>query len=359
MEYDILDIYSDYLIAQSHKATAIGLSTLLGGSLSHDQITRFLNRPELGSIELWNYVKPKIRELEQEKGGVLIIDDSIEEKPYTDENAIVNWYFSHAKGKCIKGINLLSCLIRYGDVSLPIGLEVIHKDLHFCELKTKKEKRRASITKNEYFRKLTKQAVQNQVQFEYVLADSWFGASANMEFLHHELQKKFIFGLKTNRLVALSEEERKKGQYQSLSTINLKDGEAKKAYLKDLSLPVSLIKKVFKNEDGSTGTLYLVTNDLTIDSDRIYEIYQKRWKIEEYHKSIKQNSSLEKSPTRTIRSQKNHLFASIIGYCKLEFLKITTCLNHFALKYKLILKANQMAYLELKKLRESGGCCVT
>ena len=155
MEYDILDIYSDYLIAQSHKATAIGLSTLLGGSLSHDQITRFLNRPELGSIELWNYVKPKIRELEQEKGGVLIIDDSIEEKPYTDENAIVNWYFSHAKGKCIKGINLLSCLIRYGDVSLPIGLEVIHKDLHFCELKTKKEKRRASITKNEYFRKLT------------------------------------------------------------------------------------------------------------------------------------------------------------------------------------------------------------
>jgi len=93
---------------------------------------------------------------------------------------------------------------------------------------------------------------------------------------------------------------------------------------------------------------------LDIDSDRIYEIYQKRWRIEEYHKSIKQNSSLEKSPTKIIRSPKNHLFASIIGYCKLELLKIKTCLNHFALKYKLILKANQMAYLELKKLRESA-----
>ena len=137
------------------------------------------------------------------------------------------------------------------------------------------------------------------------------------------------------------------------NTLNLKDGEARKAWLKDLSMPVTLLKKVFKNEDGSTGTLYLVTNDLDIDSDRIYEIYQKRWRIEEYHKSIKQNSSLEKSPTKTIRSQKNHLFASIIGYCKLELLKIKTCLNHFALKYKLILKANQMAYLELKKLRES------
>ena len=124
-----------------------------------------------------------------------------------------------------------------------------------------------------------------------------------MEYIHHELGKKFIFGLKANRLVVISEEVRK-------------------IWVKDLSLPVFLIKKVFKNEDGSSGTLYLVTNDLESSADRIYDIYQKRWRIEEYHKSIKQNSSLKKSPTRTERSQKNHLFASLIGCCKLEFLKI-------------------------------------
>ena len=354
MGYDILDIYSDYLIAQSQQATATGLSTLLDGSLSHDQVTRFLHRNEFNSKDLWHYVKQKVRALEQETGGVLIIDDSIEEKPYTDENLIVSWHFSHAKGRCVKGINLLSCLVRYGDISLPIGFEVVHKDLYFCDCKTKKEVRRASVTKNEYFRQVTKQAQQNQVKFDYILADNWFGAKDNMEFIHDELQKKFIFGLKANRLVALSDEERKKGQYQNLNTLNIKDGEARKAWLKDLSLPVTLLKKVFKNEDGSTGTLYLVTNDLDIDSDRIYEVYQKRWRIEEYHKSIKQNSSLEKSPTRTPRSQKNHLFASIIGYCKLELLKIRTCLNHFAIKYKLLVRANQMAYLELKKMCESA-----
>ena len=32
-------------------------------------------------------------------GGVLILDDSIEEKPYTDENEIVAWHHSHAKRK--------------------------------------------------------------------------------------------------------------------------------------------------------------------------------------------------------------------------------------------------------------------
>jgi len=231
------------LIAQSHRATAIGLATLLEGALSHDQITRFLNRNEFNSKDLWRHVKPKVRELEQETGGVLIIDDSIEEKPYTDENTIVGWHFSHAKGRCVKGINILSCLVRYGDLSLPIGLEVVHKDVRFCDLKTKKEKRKASVTKNEYFQQLTKQALMNQVKFEYILSDNWFGAKDNLEFIHNELKKKFIIGLKTNRLVALSDEERKKGQYQNLNTLNIKDGEARKAWLKDLSLPVTLLKQ--------------------------------------------------------------------------------------------------------------------
>ncbi len=125
-------------------------------------------------------------------------------------------------------------------------------------------------------------------------------------------------------------------------------------WLKDLSFPVSLITKIFKNEDGSTGTLYLVTNDLDNSADHIYEVYQKRWRIEEYHKSIKQNASLEKSPTKVERSQKNHIFASIIAYSKLEILRIKTSLGHFALKYKLLIKANQMAFQELKILKEKA-----
>lgn len=33
-------------------------------------------------------------------------------------------------------------------------------------------------------------------------------------------------------------------------------------------------------------------------------------KVEEYHKSLKSNASLAKSPTKTIRTQSNHCFAS-------------------------------------------------
>lgn len=116
-----------------------------------------------------------------------------------------------------------------------------------------------------------------------------------------------------------------------------------------------LIKKVFTNDDGSEGILYLASNDDTSTADQLYSVYQKRWRIEEYHKSIKQNASLAKSPTKKIRSQCNHVFCSLISYCKLEFLKIKTKLNHFAIKYKLILKANQITLKELQKMRRQSA----
>ena len=109
-----------------------------------------------------------------------------------------------------------------------------------------------------------------------------------------------------------------------------------------------------RSANGSTGTLYLVANDLSIDADRIYKVYQKRWRIEEFHKSIKQNASLSKSPTKTIGTQCNHLFAAMISFCKLELLKIKTSMNHFAIRQKLLLKANQIMFNELQVLKAAA-----
>ena len=86
----LLDIYSDYLIAQNQYATAVGLSDLLEGRVSHDKITGFLNGKKLTSKDLWEYIRLEVRKFEEEKEGVLIIDDTIEEKAYTDENEITH-----------------------------------------------------------------------------------------------------------------------------------------------------------------------------------------------------------------------------------------------------------------------------
>lgn len=353
MKKALLDIYSDYLISQSSYATATGLAAMFDGEISHDQVSRFLREEAYGSKEIWGYVKADVRKQEQPKEGVLLLDDTISEKNYTDENAINCWHYSHAKHRHVKGLNLLSCLVRYGDISLPIGYEVVEKDLAYSDLKTRKQKRKASVSKNVLFRQLVQQAIDNQVLFEYVLADNWFGSKDNMIFIH-EAKKHFIFGIKSNRLVATTKQQAKRGQFQQLNSLGLENDDSITVYLKDIAFPVQLLKKVFTNEDGTTGTLYLVTNDLFIEADRIYTVYQKRWRIEEFHKSIKQNTSLAKSPTKTVRTQSNHLFASMVAFCKLELLKIKTSMNHFAIKHKLLLKANQIMFNQLQLLKQTA-----
>ncbi|MGL6035587.1 MAG: transposase [Legionella sp.] len=221
---DMLDIYTDYLICQNKYATATGLSDMVGDEFSHDKVTRFLRQGDFDSKMLWNYVNPAVRACEN-RNGVLLLDDSIKDKPYTDENEVNCWHYSHAKG------------------------DVVYK-----------------------------------------------------------------------------------------------------VWLKGLTFPVQVLKKVFKNQNGTTGTLYLVSNDMLCSAERLYEVYQKRWTIEEFHKSIKQNASLEKSPTKKVKTQCNHVYAAMIAYCKLETLKFKTGLNHFAIKYKLIIRANQIAMQELRSM---------
>ncbi|BCA94898.1 hypothetical protein TUM19329_12590 [Legionella antarctica] len=168
---DMIDLYSEYLIFQNKYATATGLSDLVDGAFAHDKVTRFLRLEDFGSKSLWCYVKKPVRSQET-VGGVLILDDSIEEKPYTDESEVNCWHYSHAKGTVLKGINILSCMVRYADFSLSIGYEVIKKDIAYCDIKTRQTRRKSSVTKNQLFQNLIAQAITNKVTFDYVLADN-------------------------------------------------------------------------------------------------------------------------------------------------------------------------------------------
>lgn len=183
MNKEMLNLYTDYLISKTSHATATGLSALLNGEISHDQVSYFLRVETFGSRDLWSLNKPHVRGIQSESEGLLLLDDTIEEKSYTDENSIVCWHYSHAKGRHVKGINVLNCMVRYGDHAVPIGYQVVEKDLRYSDLETKRIKRKASISKNEHFCHLVRQAVANGVAFDFVLADNWFGSKANMLML--------------------------------------------------------------------------------------------------------------------------------------------------------------------------------
>jgi Transposase DDE domain len=187
----------------------------------------------------------------------------------------------------------------------------------------------------------------------YVAADSWYSSADNMKTLHSQAHLKFVMAIKSNRKVALSKEAKFAGQYLGIESLELKDT-PQKIWLKELDFPLLLLKQVFKNGDDVVGVIYLVTNDLNLDATQITTIYKKRWKVEEYHKSLKQNAAFAKSPTHTIKTQTNHFMASILAFMKYEALKLKHQQNHFALKTKIIIAANKAALITLNNLTQNN-----
>jgi len=357
----LLDLYSDYLLYSTGQTTATGLSELFDSKISHDRITRLLSKEYFDERILWKKVKKTVRACEEEN-ACLIFDDTIIEKPYMDENDIICWHYDHKEGKAIKGVNLLSAFYnseKDGQIlRLPIGYRIIEKTEEYIDEKSGEKKRRSSISKNEMMQDMIKRQIQNQVKFRYILADSWYSSAENMRFIA-KMKKTFIFELKENRLITDSEKKRNLGSFERLEHAKLPEEKPIKVWIKDLEFPVLVFKQVFRNKDGTSGQRFLVTNDLTLKDEQFRTLYKKRWSVEEYHKSLKQNASIGKSPAQTVRTQGNHIFASIFGYTKLEILKQKTKLNHFALKsliYFASMKTAMVAFRDLCENTQNYAC---
>ena len=349
MKTNYLELYTDYLISGNSYATATGLSAMMDNEISHDQITRFLSKNKFTSKELWKKVKTTVREIETDE-ACLIFDDTVQEKKWTDESEIMCWHFDHTVGKSVRGINMLNALYYSNEVSIPVAFEIIKKPTKYSDIRTKQEKRKSEITKNELMRDMIQTAINNQLKFRYILMDTWFSAKENFEFIMKK-NKHFIAALKSNRLFATSLQNKYQGDFQRVNALELSDKESIRGYLKGYDKEVLLVRRVFTNKDGSIGILNLVCSDITIDGSTVSTIYEKRWKVEEFYKSIKHNSALAKSPTKTIKTQSNHIFMAIFSFFKLECLKIKHKMNHFALRAKLLIRANQIAFKELQLMK--------
>jgi hypothetical protein len=284
-----MDLYSDYLLSSFGKVTATGLSNLLDGVLSHDKITRLLSGNELNSKALWQEAKPLVREYENEE-ACLIFDDTIVNKPYMDENDC--WHQDYIKGCNEKDINLLTSFYHIQSsivskaIRVPEAFECVKKTVWFSDEKMDREKRQSPVTKNEMVCSMLKQAVENQhLKFRYVLAGCRFSSSDNLLFIHRS-KKYFVMDMKNNRLCMFSMQDKNRGQLTSLGKLPLQFEQLVKIWIKDLAIESQLCKFGFTDKDSSTG---------------------------------EQNDS--KSSARAVTTQTGQLFASLLAYIKLEYLK--------------------------------------
>lgn len=343
----LADLYTDILICCPIQTSATFMSAVSDGLISHDRFTRMLSGFHFDSRALWKLVKPLCHEVGR-SDAVLIIDDTIIAKPYTRVNGLVCYHFDHTVGRSVKGINVVNALYHSGTCSIPVAAAMVIKD-QTCIQKDGKRRLKASITKNQHFRDMVSDCA-DKLSFSYVLSDTWYSSAQNMQHVV-ACGRHFIMAMKDNRNVALSLADKKAGRYQSIKD-TAPEGDTCIVWVEQLDFPLLITKQVFKNGDGTCGILYLASSDLSLDAQQLTTIYQRRWKVEEYHKSTKQIAGWGRCPAWKIHTQQAHLYASMMAYVKVELLKERRSKNHMALRALIMRRAVQAGLKELMRMRQ-------
>lgn len=198
---NIANLHIDYLINSTFYATVAGMAGLL--LISHNKITRQLSGGDYDSRYLWKQVKSYVRELiRSSEPVVLSFDDSIEEKPYTDESELICWHWDHVFNRSVKGVNFLTALVDVQGMRLPCVVEFIKKNSWATDKKIERVKCKSNKTKNELFREMDNQCDRNFI-FDLLVCDSWYSNVGNMEHIKGKLGRSFVVTLKSNLKVSL------------------------------------------------------------------------------------------------------------------------------------------------------------
>jgi 2C-methyl-D-erythritol 2,4-cyclodiphosphate synthase len=341
------ELLRNFILISNDYINATTLSLLLDNKISHDRFTRFLNQEELSHKHVWKWSKPFVKKI-KDPDGVLIIDDTIIEKPYSSENSLIGYYWSSTKNKTVKGIQMLSLtyLGKY-NLHIPIDVRIVEREKKFDEEKGK-ECYKIIKNKNELFREMVLGAIQKNLSFSFILGDNWYASSKNMNYIKKKLKKDFIFPLQHDRLVREKGKFYAKWEWTRISDIPFEDNEEKILIIKGVSFPVKAIKIKQKHSDGTESVHYLCCSHLGASKEKIIETYQRRWAIEEYHKSLKQNFNIEKSPQKKKRSQMNFIYVVIASYILMEKLKEQLHLNHYKIKKRFFIESFPKQWLKTK-----------
>ena len=191
---------------------------------------------------------------------------------------------------------------------------------------------------------------QPQVAHRYLLAGRWYASAENMTLVrargHH-----FILALESSRTVVLSAAARAQGQFQAVQSLVFPATQPVRVYLRPVQQAVLVTRQVFADQDGGQGVLYWVSSDPDLDRAQLTTIYQRRWKVEECHKSFKQKASVGKAPTKTQATPATHFFAAVLADTKREVPRLKCGIGHFRLKAQLHAVGPKAMYHQRGQLR--------
>jgi hypothetical protein len=289
--------YIEYLLNTPINYTCSNLAEHLDG-VSHDAVSDFLQRGRMTSSRLWELVEPLLNNSEQ---SYLIVDDSVQNKQYSQRIGLVQKQYSGSEHGLVRGIGVVNLVHSDGDEFYPIDYRIYAPSVN-------------GMTKNDLFAEMLMAAKYKKgIKAQTILFDSWYASVTNLKLIAF-LQMIFIAPIKENRLVSLSSEQ----GYIHVQDIDwtpqrLTYGVSVK--LKELPFRVRLFKVVATNGDID----WIITNapEPQLTAQDVQDENALRWHIEQFHRELKQLTGSEKCQCRKARSQRNHL-----GYCYLAWLAL-------------------------------------
>ena len=163
-----LEHYTAFLLAEPQSAGCVRLAEVAGGAFAHDAANRFLNREAFSSRDLFEEARPLL----ELNGGTLSGDDTVLDKPYSQEGKteLVSYVWSGKHGRAVKGVCLVGLL--YSDpngVCLPVNFRLVDK----AEAKTK----------HELFGAMVSEGLGWGLPPSVGSAGSWYSGLDNLKFL--------------------------------------------------------------------------------------------------------------------------------------------------------------------------------
>ena len=173
-----------------------------------------------------------------------------------------------------------------------------------------------------------------QLNFKTVLMDSWY-ATRDMMLMIEDIGKIYYCPLKINRLVDDSGGVEK---YKPIEKLIWSDSELKKGKrIKIKDFPKEHKVQLFRVAVATNRTDHIATNDMACSSSSdAREVCAKRWKIEQFHRELKQTTGVEKCQCRKARIQKNHIACAMLVWVRLKQIAYKTGQTVYQIKHGLL-----------------------
>lgn len=282
---------------------------------AHDAFTRLLTRLKPDAESLWSESRSQV-DLNR---GILILDDSTLEKPYSKRNDLVYRHWSGKQKEVVSGINLITLLWTEGGRAVPVDDRVFDKD-------------RDRQTKNDHFSKMLMEAHSRGFNPQMVCFDSWYRSSENLK-LCRGLRWHFPTRLKSNRLVNPD-----RTGLRAISEIEIAEA-GRIVWLKDFGLV-----KVFRIVATDGTTEHWATDNIEMSELERVKYASYSWQIEQYHRGIKQFCLIERRQMRRRQPWLNHIGLCLRAFLRIESHCYKTGISWFEAKHSIIRDAVR-AYL--------------